>query len=116
MKIELCLWKNIRNGSTAFESLARFREGSGFQVFAIEHGLGENEIEEMLSLLRQSLRSRPSLSSHWLLWVIYATELGYSYEGDEYWPSLRGRPPSGDRETAMNSSNCSPNFRKCMMV
>ena len=47
-----------------FESLARFREGSGFQVFAIEHGLGENEIEEMLSLLRQSLRSRPSLSSH----------------------------------------------------
>ena len=83
-----------------FESLARFREGSGFQVFAIEHGLGENEIEEMLSLLRQSLRSRPSLSSHWLLWVIYATELGYSYEGDEYWPSFESQTPewgSGDR-------------------
>ena len=25
------------------------------------------------------------MEPHWLLWVVYATELGYDYDGDEYW-------------------------------
>lgn len=33
------------------------------------------------------------LSTHWLLWVIYATELGYDYDGEEYWPSFEQRTP-----------------------
>ncbi len=74
-----------------FQSLARFREGLGFPVFALEHGLANEEIEEISSLLRENLESRPSLSSHWLLWVIYATEAGYSYNGDEYWPSFESQ-------------------------
>ena len=76
-----------------FESIARFREGLGFPVFALEHGLGDEEIKEVSSLLRENLENRPSLSSHWLLWVIYATEAGYSYNGDEYWPSFESRTP-----------------------
>ena len=76
-----------------FESIARFREGLGFPVFALEHGLAEEEIKEMSFLLRQSTGSRPSLSPHWLLWVVYATEAGYSYNGDEYWPSFESRTP-----------------------
>jgi len=76
-----------------FESIARFREGLGFPVFALEHGLAEEEIKEISSLLRENLESRPSLSPHWLLWVIYATEAGYSYKGDEYWPSFESQTP-----------------------
>ena len=76
-----------------FESIARFREGLGFPVFALEHGLADDEIKEISSLLRENLESRPSLSSHWLLWVIYATEAGYSYNGDEYWPSFESQTP-----------------------
>ena len=76
-----------------FESIARFREGLGFPVFALEHGLANDEIEEMSSLLRENLERRPSLSSHWLLWVVYATEAGYSYNGDEYWPSFQSQTP-----------------------
>ena len=76
-----------------FESIARFRKGLGFPVFALEHGLAEEEIKEISSLLRESLESRPSLSPHWLLWVIYATEVGYSYNGDEYWPSFESQTP-----------------------
>lgn len=76
-----------------FQSLAGFREGLGFPVFALEHGLADDEIEEISSLLRENLESRPSLSSHWLLWVIYATEAGYSYNGDEYWPSFESQTP-----------------------
>ena len=76
-----------------FESIACFREGLGFPVFALEHGLADEEIKEISSLLRENLESRPSLSSHWLLWVIYATEAGYSYNGDEYWPSFKSQTP-----------------------
>ena len=76
-----------------FQSLARFREGLGFPVFALEHGLADEEIKEISSLLHENLESRPSLSSHWLLWVIYATEAGYSYNGDEYWPSFESQTP-----------------------
>ena len=76
-----------------FESIARFREGLGFPVFALEHGLADEEIKEISYLLRENLESRPSLSSHWLLWVIYATEAGYSYNGDEYWPSFKSQTP-----------------------
>lgn len=28
------------------------------------------------------------LQQYWLLWVIYATEFGYRYTGDEYWPLI----------------------------
>ena len=76
-----------------FESIARFRKGLRFPVFALEHGLAEEEIKEMSFLLRRSIGPRPSLSPHWLLWVIYATEFGYSYKGDEYWPSFEDHTP-----------------------
>ena len=33
------------------------------------------------------------LEPHWLLWVVYATELGYDYDGDEYWHSFEQRTP-----------------------
>ena len=46
----------------------------------------------MRSMLRRAL-SEGSLSRHWLLWVIYATELGYGYEGDEYWSSFEDQTP-----------------------
>ena len=46
----------------------------------------------MRSMLRRAL-SEGSLSRHWLLWVIYATELGYGYEGDEYWNSFEDQTP-----------------------
>ena len=30
----------------------------------------------------------PPQSPNWLPWVVYATERGYTYKGDEYWPSF----------------------------
>jgi hypothetical protein len=62
-----------------FESLSRVRAGSGFPIFALEHNLNNEQLSEISSLLRSRLKARLSLSPHWLLWVIYATERGYSY-------------------------------------
>jgi hypothetical protein len=83
-----------------FESLSRVRAGSGFPIFALEHNLNNEQLSEISSLLRSRLKARLSLSPHWLLWVIYATERGYSYKGDEYWQSFEEQTPEwefGDR-------------------
>lgn len=76
-----------------FESLARTRVDSGFPIFALEHGLSEAELEQFFGILRSRLRARLPLSPHWLLWVIYATERGYTYTGDEYWRSFEEQTP-----------------------
>src|SRR5207237_7918187 len=34
-----------------------------------------------------------SLGTHWLLWAVCATELGYDYEGEEYWPTFAKKTP-----------------------
>ena len=75
-----------------FDALTRKRDTSSFPIFALEHDLNEAELQKMRSMLRHALREGP-LSRHWLLWVIYATELGYGYEGDEYWSSFESETP-----------------------
>lgn len=66
-----------------FQKLSDQRKNPGFPVFALEHGLNETERDQ----IRSMLQPRPS-SRFWLLWVIHATEVGYSYAGDEYWSSF----------------------------
>ncbi|WP_116002743.1 hypothetical protein [Consotaella salsifontis] len=83
-----------------FAGLAQRRAGSGFPIFALEHGLDENELAEISGLLLSRLKAGLPLRSHWLLWVIYATERGYNYDGEEYWRSFEEHTPSwefGDR-------------------
>ncbi len=77
-----------------FHSLARARERSGFPIFALEHGLGPEELERANTLLRARIQARLRLAPHWLLWVVYASEAGYGYTGDEYWPSFEKQTPN----------------------
>lgn len=76
-----------------FTQLASARSNSDFPLFALEHGLTEGELEEIGVLLRARLAGDLWLPSHWLVWVIYATEFGYDYEGDEYWLSFEEHTP-----------------------
>lgn len=77
-----------------FRSLASARESSGFPIFALEHGLSPGELKRINALLRARHGARRSLAPHWLLWVVYATEAGYGYTGDEFWPSFEKRTPN----------------------
>ena len=81
-----------------FEMLAKNREGSGFGVFALEHGLDKVAVDEISKQLRQQLKQGLYSSRYWLLWVIYMTEQGYQYEGAEYWPSFNQATPCWDRD------------------
>jgi hypothetical protein len=66
-------------------------------VFALEHGLTADEVSSVALLLRGKLTtSGYRLSKHWLAWVVFATEQGYDYDGDEYWYTFKRRMPGWD--------------------
>ena len=77
-----------------FRSLVTARKHSGFPIFALEHGLNPAELDHVKALLRARHRARLPLAHHWLLWVVYASEAGYAYVGDEYWPSFEEQTPN----------------------
>ena len=74
-----------------FDTLAKARKSSSYPIFALEHGLNETDMQQIKMMLPSSISQCPS--RYWLLWVIYATELGYNYEGDEYWVSFEDQTP-----------------------
>jgi hypothetical protein len=75
-----------------FAALAETRRPMGLPVFAIEHGLDTEERSTVGTLLNRSLSFEPAGQS-WLLWVTYAAEQGYDYDGDEYWTTFERRTP-----------------------
>src|SRR6516225_3526472 len=76
-----------------FTQLAHSRSATGLPIFALEHDLSAEEFREIKVLLLERLSLGLRLETHWLLWVVYATELGYDYDGDEYWHSFEERTP-----------------------
>ncbi|MBT3043410.1 MAG: hypothetical protein KME67_11160 [Candidatus Thiodiazotropha sp. (ex Codakia orbicularis)] len=76
-----------------FAALMMKREGSGLPLFAFEHCLTVEEIEQISELLRERLTTGKRLGIYWLLWVVYAAEIGYHYTGDEYWQSFEEQTP-----------------------
>ena len=76
-----------------FQELAREREGSRLPLFAFEHCLTLEELDKAKRLLKEHLAADNCPGAYWLLWVIYATEIGYAYEGDEYWQSFEKETP-----------------------
>ena len=91
-----------------FASLARTRADSGFPIFALEHGLSQEEFDHIAPALRPLLKHRRTLPC-WLLWVVYATELGYGYAGDEYWSSFQEQTPEWEYQ---DRDRIKPWFRK----
>jgi hypothetical protein len=88
-----------------FAQLASDRSHSDFPLFALEHGLSEEEFEEITGLLHRQLLDGWKLGRYWLLWVVYATELGYDYDGGEYWPSFEENTPDWRQPITANRRN-----------
>lgn len=95
-----------------FEALAGSRSESGLDIFALEHGLDEAAFEEISAQLRIQLKNGLHLSPHWLLWVIYLTEYGYRYAGDEYWPSFEQQTPGWDSKKRYQVKRWFEKFRR----
>jgi hypothetical protein len=86
-----------------FENLHKTRLASvgDKPVFALEHGLSDDEIAAIQVDVRAYIKESALSDRHWMAWVVYAAELGYIYEGAEYWQTFESRTPSwlahGDR-------------------
>lgn len=77
-------------------------EQSGRPIFAIEHGLEIEEIESLKSVVRKSIKAEGLNPDFWLLWVVYAAEHGYAFDGIEFWEGFgertQGWHAAGDRK------------------
>ena len=82
-----------------FSALKEQRVRSGSHVFALEHSLDDQELNSLQQAIGEFSKHTTPSSKHWLVWVVYATEVGYAYSGDEYWQTF------GDRTPGWNSHN-----------
>lgn len=57
-------------------------------VFALEHGLNVADLERLKVDIRAHIATSEPQDRNWLPWVVYAAEIGYSYDGQEYWQTF----------------------------
>lgn len=83
------LLREIHNFLSAhFTVLAEKRKKTNSPVFAIEHGLAPDGVERLRKAIQEHLRTSIPDENDWLAWVVYATEIGYEFEGHEYWQTF----------------------------
>ena len=66
-------------------------------VFALEHGLNQSNLDSLNYAIRAHIVEKKPLDSHWLPWVVYAAEIGYDYEGEQYWQTFESQTPGWNR-------------------
>ena len=74
--------------------------------------MDEQGIGELSNLLRTSLASGPLSQTHWLAWVVYAAEEGYTYTGEEYWRSFEEHTPHWEAQHRNTMRNWFRRFQK----
>ena len=83
-----------------FEQL-REQRPSDIPIFGLEHGLEPSDLDELEDGIRTHIAHSPPSNDHSLAWVVYASEFGYRYAGDEYWQTFEKCTPGwetrGDR-------------------
>lgn len=65
-------------------------------VFALEHGLEQDDRKLLQATVVAAHRERllaPASRKWWLPFVVHAAEIGYIYDGVEYWPIYADRTP-----------------------
>ena len=76
-----------------FADLAALRAESRLPIFSFEHGIAAEDLKSVSMQLRSRLSGGLPLEPHWLLWVIYATEYGYRFDGHEFWETFQVETP-----------------------
>jgi hypothetical protein len=75
------------------------RRSPRLAVFGLEHGLQPAEFAEVQTFVRSHARLGLRRANHWLLWIVYASEIGYHYAGGEYWQSFARQMPGWDNNS-----------------
>lgn len=87
-----------RRLSEQYARLRDARASEGFSVYVIEHGLDDEAIATARALLNASIDPNTKADcDHWLVWIAAAAEVGYRYDGAEYWDSFAATFPNWPR-------------------
>jgi hypothetical protein len=86
-------WQDRLHGH--YSDLAGTRRAGGHElpIFALEHGLTREETGELELEIRASVLKGRLSDAYYLPWIAYATEIGYRYDGAEYWPTFQDQTP-----------------------
>jgi len=77
-----------------FECLAGVRTSDNKRgVFVLEHGLDGTELTALQAAVRSAAKTRGPDATAPLPWLVYATEIGYRYSGDQYWQTFEEETP-----------------------
>jgi hypothetical protein len=78
-----------------FDELRKQRNAAGGDrpIFALEHGLSPADLQDLEKDIRQHIAQAAPGQEHALPWIVYAAEIGYRYEGDEYWQTFEAETP-----------------------
>ena len=74
-----------------FADLAAMRRPQNYPVYSLEHGFHSEQLTEIKMAASVELRGVGLRKEHWLVWAALASEAGYGYAGEEYWPALEFR-------------------------
>lgn len=90
--------------SEQYARLRELRNTENYPVYAIEHGLTPEECSAARKLLNENFRALDQAhSTYALVWTAIAAEVGYNYDGTEYWVSFRETLPAWlDRQADRN--------------
>ncbi len=74
---------------------ARNTHAPGAPVFALEHGLDDEDLGSLKDAVRAAVAAGfgTSYKKWWLPFAVYAAESGYGYEGGEYWVTFADETP-----------------------
>jgi len=85
-----------------FQMLRQQRAPTGSPTFALEHGLSQAGLVFLKEQVASSVRQGRVRGDLWLPLIVYASEIGYEYAGDEYWQTFEAFTPGwaehGDRQ------------------
>ena len=63
-------------------------------LYALEHGLTEEEVEQLKRDIHEWLKNSGPTRRHFLAWAVYSAEIGYQYSGEEYWFTFCSKTPN----------------------
>lgn len=71
----------------------RCADGVVHPIFGLEHGLTSAEVQAVEDAVRAHIVHARPTRGHALAWIVYSSELGYRYAGDEYWQTFEEETP-----------------------
>lgn len=101
MAFDLASWQKRLENHFRELSDHRRKKFPDRRIFGLEHGLDTSEIQDLSTAVRNHIANAPPAWEHALVWMVYASEIGYRYSGDEYWQTFEQETPgwsiNGDR-------------------